>query len=140
MNSVFPPGIASDYLGEKYSMTRSVLVKIFAEEVSKSDKIKILFSSKCDDIDVNDGVMSLNIHSSLDDKDASKSENIKVTNIKPDLLLGCDGINSNVRTWLLKNENEKKRGWFAKKNRFSIIKIPSASAGMKFKMLAVKSR
>ena len=84
--------------------------------------------------------MSLNIHSSLDDKDASKSENIKVTNIKPDLLLGCDGINSNVRTWLLKNENEKKRGWFAKKNRFSIIKMPSASAGMKFKMLAVKSR
>ena len=100
-------------------MTRSVLVKIFSEEVSKSDKIKILYSSKCDDIDVNDGVMSLNISSILNDKDVATFENTRVTKIKSDLLLGCDGINSNVRTWLMKNENEKKHGWFAKKNRFS---------------------
>ena len=66
---------------------------LFAEEFSKSDKIKITYSSKCDDVDVNDGVMSLNINSILNDKDAATPQNIKVTKINPDLLLGCDGIN-----------------------------------------------
>ena len=166
--------MGTDKSYEKYSIARSVLLKIFFEKITKSKNIKILFSTSCSDIEENDGVVSLSVatidtsnyksenkmknknddnknkpknndnksENQYEDKSKNKPENEKLkskTNtdrLTPDLLLGCDGINSGVRTWLSKNE--KKKG--VRTNKYVPVVVYSPAAGYKFKMLAIKSR
>lgn len=72
------------------------------------------------------------------------------TCLKPSLLLGCDGLNSNVRNFLEKTENKKNendKNEINKKNKnknimnkYTPVTVPSAAAGLKYKMLTLKNR
>ena len=113
---------------EKVFIPRSKLLEAFMQRINKSKNIKVLFSSSCNNIELKDGHVSLSVES--DDKSCAT----KI--MTPGLLLGCDGINSVVRTWLSDNEN-KSTGNKNKKNKFDILSVPSDSAGLKFKMMTV---
>ena len=109
---------------EKYWIPRSEFLDCFLDDIKKSSKIKVLFSSSCDKIELDtDGKVVLSIGS---DKDGTPSKTMS-----PDLLLGCDGINSIVRTWL-----SKSGGKVGKK--FDTVSLHSPSAGLKYKMFTVK--
>ena len=114
---------------EKIHLPRDQLLEALLAKINKSKNIKILFSSKCDNIVLNDGQVILSVHSN------DKSFATKV--MTPGLLLGCDGINSVVRTWLSDNEN-KNTGKKGKKNRFDPICLTSPTAGLRYKMITVK--
>ena len=113
---------------EKIFLPRSKLLEAFMQRINKSKNIKVLFSSSCDDIELKDGQVTLSIQSDV------KSSDSRI--LAPGLLLGCDGINSVVRSWLSDNEN-KSTGKKDKKNKFDIISAPSDAAGLKFKMLTL---
>ena len=111
---------------EKYWIPRSEFLDCFLEDIKDSSNIKVLFSSSCDKIELDqDGKVVLSIGSEMD--------GVPVKKLTPDLLLGCDGINSIVRTWL--SETEGKDG-----KNFDTVALPSAAAGLKYKMLTLQNR
>jgi kynurenine 3-monooxygenase len=77
----------------------------------------------------NDGKVQLTIK--------TNNENIKtdyeINTINPDLLLGCDGLSSTVRTFLENRSGDAKE-------KFTPVSIPSPTAGLKYKMLTLKNR
>jgi len=113
----------------KYWIPRSELLDCFQEEILKSKHIKILYSSNCENINADDGNVQLTIK--------TINENIKteyeINTIKPDLLLGCDGLNSMVRKFLESQSGDAKE-------KFTPTSIPSPAAGLKYKMLTLKNR
>ena len=112
-------------INEKYWIPRSEFLNCFLEDIKKSKKIKILYSSSCDKIDIDEvGRVTVSITNDHD------SSNIK--KMCPDLILGCDGINSVVRTWLASGD--------AKADNFIPVSVPSAAAGLRYKMLTLKNR
>ena len=109
----------------KYFIPRNELLKCFLEDIKKSKKIKILYSSSCESINLDEvGRVTVSITNDYD------TSNIK--KMSPDLILGCDGINSIVRTWLASND--------ANADKFIPVSVPSAAAGLKYKMLTLKNR
>lgn len=70
-----------------------------------------------------------------------KSENNNhLKKLSPELLLGCDGINSIVRTWLSKNEKIYNLNDSNKETRFDPVTVPSDAAGLNYKMLTLKDK
>lgn len=114
---------------EKYWIPRSELLNCFQDEIQKSKHIKILYSSSCENVDIKDGNVELTIKTS---NEYIKTDNV-VKTMKPDLLLGCDGLNSIVRKFL-ENQSGDAKG------RYSPISVPSAAAGLKYKMMTLKNR
>ena len=111
---------------EKYWITRSEFLDCFLTDILKSKKIKILYSSSCSTIDVgDDGKVCVTVQNENDGSETKK--------FRPDLILGCDGANSVVRKWLSTTE---KKG----ENKFSTVSLPSAAAGLRYKMLTLKTR
>ena len=116
---------------EKIWIPRAELLESFLQKIRKSKSIQILFSSSCDDIEMNDGKVTVMIKS---------DNNGHLKKLSPCLLLGCDGINSVVRTWLSDNENNDGLKGGKKNNRFTPISVPSDAAGLKYKMLTLKNK
>ena len=94
-------------------------------DIKKSKKIKILYSSSCDSVGVDEvGRVTVSISNDHD------TSNIK--KMSPDLILGCDGINSIVRTWLASSDSNA--------DNFTPVSLPSDAAGLRYKMLTLKNR
>lgn len=111
---------------EKFWIPRSEFLNCFLGDITKSKKIKILYSSSCSNIDIDDdGKVCVTIESENDRSEVKK--------IRPDFILGCDGANSVVRNWL---STKEKKG----ENKFSTVTIPSDAAGLRYKMLTLKNR
>jgi kynurenine 3-monooxygenase len=95
------------------------------EDIKKSKKIKILYSSSCDSVGIDEvGRVTVSISNDHD------TSNIK--KMSPDLILGCDGINSIVRTWLASSDSNA--------DNFTPVSLPSDAAGLRYKMLTLKNR
>ena len=110
--------------GLKYFLPRSEFLNCLFDGIKKSSNIKVLYSSCCDKIELDsNGKVVLSI---VKDKVAASKRTMT-----PDLLLGCDGINSIVRTWL--SESEGKDG-----KNFDTVVLPSPAAGLKYKMFRLK--
>ena len=116
---------------EKIWIPRAELLESFLQKIRKSKNIQILFSSSCDEINITDDKVTVVIKS---------DNNGHLKKLSPCLLLGCDGINSVVRTWLSKSENSDSSKKSAKNNRFNPISVPSDAAGLKYKMLTLKNK
>jgi kynurenine 3-monooxygenase len=110
---------------EKYFIPRNELLKLFLEDIKKSKKIKILYSSSCESVGVDEvGRVTVSITNDYDTSSIKK--------MSPDLILGCDGINSIVRTWLASSD--------ANADNFTPVSLPSEAAGLRYKMLTLKNR
>ena len=64
----------------------------------------------------------------------SDHDTSSVKKMSPDLILGCDGINSIVRTWLASSDAN------ADADDFTPVSLPSEAAGLRYKMLTLKNR
>lgn len=138
------PALKSDI--EKYWLPRSAMLDVLLQKVNEINgqhedagipkPIKIHFNSLCNSIEqVEDG--SLNIS-------ANCIFNGTFT-LPCHFLIGCDGINSEVRKWL-ESGDEKLRGGVIDatsltplKEKFSLETYPSPAAGLKYKILKINS-
>lgn len=103
-----------------YWLPRQSLIQLFSEEIVQnwSDSIRILFATECKEIKEHPQGLEI-IAQSLQEQEVS---------LTPTLLVGCDGLNSVVRQFL----NQREQG---KSQRFAMQKFPSASSGLKYKVL-----
>ena len=116
---------------EKFFLPRSTFLRTFLNEIQHANErnpenpIHIMFNTSCKAISHDEeGKLSVSTITWENGLSSKLNENL----FKPSLLVGCDGLNSTVRTWLKSNVDEK----------FSLQSYPSESAGLRFKMLALK--
>lgn len=130
-SKTFKVPFADPSLKTAYWITRKTFVNLLYAEIEKNwqDFITVIFNAKC-----------LEINKILDNE--GKSEKLKVTaeikngetlTFEPSLLVGCDGLNSIVRN-TLKQWDEPSS------NRFEMNYFPSASAGLRYKVLTLPPR
>ena len=119
---------------EKFWLPRSTLLdvllnKINEENVLNADNpINILFNTTCASIS-QDSSTSSSIFvrtKTLSSSYCTDEESL----FQPTLLVGCDGLNSDVRKWLQENVS----------GRFAMQAISSDSAGLRYKMLTLRPR
>ena len=89
---------------EKYWLPRSAFMKVLKKEVEKcSDSVKVIYNTKCVNVNIIEDFVNfgpdtngLPQPASLVDIDVQVSNMIdgKITHFFPDLVIGCDGINS----------------------------------------------
>ncbi|MGD1701115.1 FAD-dependent oxidoreductase [Dapis sp. BLCC M229] len=107
-----------------YWLQRRVFLKLLFQEIEENwqNQITTLFNTKCLEINNKDGKLTI-IAQGIND----------LTNyeFQPDLLVGCDGINSLVRQTLDKWDNSGT-------DKFKMQFFPSASSGLKYKVLTLR--
>lgn len=106
-----------------YWLQRRVFLQLLFQEIEAKwqNNITILFKTKCLEINNKDGKLTI-IAQGINDKTNYEFE--------PDLLVGCDGINSLVRQTLDKWDNSGT-------DKFKMQFFPSASSGLKYKILTI---
>lgn len=111
---------------EKFWIPRSELLFCLTEQIKKINdegtltNIRLLYETACDGFHVGENG-KVHVHISAGDEGGQE--------VCADLLVACDGISSAVRSWLETTEP-----------RFKPISLPSAAAGLKYKMLTLKHR
>ncbi len=108
-----------------YWLPRRVFLRLLYEEIERNwqDRITVLFETQCikvDRIATEKGNQQLEVlaHTAPD----------RIERFEPSLLVGCDGIQSIVRTTL--NQWEQT-------DRFEMQQFPSPSSGLKYKVLSL---
>jgi len=106
-----------------------------ANDINVDNPINIVFNTKLSSISQYNTVITartktLQTESSL----PSPSDTVAQEDSEfcPELLVGCDGLNSEVRNWLQGNVNAGER--------FAMQSISSDSAGLRYKMLTLRPR
>jgi 2-polyprenyl-6-methoxyphenol hydroxylase-like FAD-dependent oxidoreductase len=133
LNEVLPDGVIKvqqlpvmdSSSNEKYWIPRSELLSCFTEQIEKNNingtlaNINLRYESTCDGFRVgDDGKVKVHI-----------SDGGGGQEVCPDLLVASDGISSAVRSWLETTDQA-----------FVPVSLPSAAAGLKYKMLTLKHR
>ena len=111
---------------EKYWIPRDQLIDVF-ENAIKEAPVRVIYDSQFKSLkQQEDGRLMVEIESTTttDSTDSSSSTRVLPAN----LLVGCDGMNSAVRTRLAQDEN-----------KFNIRKLPSDASKLQYKILTIKS-
>ncbi|MFM6105400.1 MAG: FAD-dependent oxidoreductase [Sphaerospermopsis kisseleviana] len=107
-----------------YWLPRAAFVELLYQEIQQNwqDKIQVLFKTEC---------VEIKPHSQNSEQleVITKSQNQEPVSFVPNLILGCDGLNSIVRKTLSEISGES--------NLFEMQKFPSPSAGLKYKVLTL---
>ncbi|MGL4882744.1 MAG: FAD-dependent oxidoreductase, partial [Waterburya sp.] len=108
-----------------YWLPRSSFVELLYQEIAEywQDSVRILFQTQCQEIKQNSDRLEI-IVESLDQKQFT---------LTPNLIVGCDGLNSIVRQTL--HQWEK-----GKSDDFEMQQFDSPSAGLKYKVLTLPPR
>ena len=115
---------------EKYWLPRSTLLDILLNEIDQVNEINadnpinVLFNTTCNTISQYDASISVRTTTLLSSTSPEQSQ------FEPNLLIGCDGLNSDVRKWLQEAVGEQ----------FAMQSISSDSAGLRYKMLTLRPR
>lgn len=107
-----------------YWIPRSAFVQLLYQEIQQnwSNHITVLFNTQC--IAINKA-----IHNDLERLEVSiENESSSLQQLEPNLLIGCDGIQSIVRATLHTWEHSGK---------FEMQQFPSPSSGLKYKVLSL---
>ena len=123
-----------------YWLPRATFVKLFYDEIERNwqNSIQVLFQTRCVKIHLNCDSSSSST-SATDTSQANlleiiaQSQDEQQLTFTPNLLVGCDGLNSIVRQTLLKWEQ-------GKSHDFEMQQFPSPSAGLKYKVLTLPPR
>ena len=112
-----------------YWLPRRTFLQLLYQEIEQNWQhcITVLFDTKCV------GINKIITHNSDDSKRqiiAQEINNENIIKFEPHLLVGCDGINSLVRETLDKWDNSTS-------NKFKMQFFPSASSGLKYKVLTL---
>ncbi len=104
-----------------YWLPRASFVNLLYQEIEQNwqDSIQVLFNTKCAEIRQNQEQLEI----------ITQSQNNDRLSFTPILLVGCDGLNSIVRQTLHQIEE--------KGNSFEMQQFPSASSGLKYKVLTL---
>lgn len=111
---------------EKFWIPRSELLFCLTEQIRKKNdegkltNIRLLYETACDGFHVGENG-KVHVHISAGDEGGQE--------VCADLMVACDGISSAVRSWLETTEP-----------KFKPISLPSAAAGLRYKMLTLKHR
>ncbi|MGL5794974.1 MAG: FAD-dependent oxidoreductase [Waterburya sp.] len=108
-----------------YWLPRASFVELLYQEIAEhwQDSVRVLFQTQCQEIKQNGDLLEI-IVESVDQKQFT---------LTPNLLVGCDGLNSIVRQTL--HQWEK-----GKSNDFEMQQFDSQSAGLKYKVLTLPPR
>eukprot|EP01038_Epipyxis_sp_PR26KG_P010675 gene10675-14336_t len=106
----------------KYWISRSDFMEILNKNVQKDPNIQILHSTTFHNISLSQNGQLL-----VKASQATASNGSKLLEFEPKLLIGCDGINSEVRTWLSSIDIEG----------FKPVSFHSDAAGVQYKILKV---
>ena len=115
---------------EKYWLPRSTLLDILLNEIDQVNEINadnpinVLFNTTCNTISQYGASISVKTTTLLSSTSPEQSQ------FEPNLLIGCDGLNSDVRKWLQEAVGEQ----------FAMQSISSDSAGLRYKMLTLRPR
>lgn len=105
-----------------YWLPRASFVKLLYQEIVEhwQDSVRVLFQTQCQEIKQNDTCLEI-IAESVDQKQFI---------FTPNLVVGCDGLNSIVRQTLHQWEQDES-------NNFKMQQFNSPSAGLKYKVLTL---
>lgn len=108
-----------------YWIPRRVFVQLLYEEIERNwqDHITVRFDTKCTEINqisTEEGIKTLEV--------VAQKSNHEIERFEPFLLVGCDGIQSIVRTTLKQWERT---------DRFEMQRFPSPSSGLRYKVLSL---
>jgi len=110
---------------ETYWLPRAKLLDILLEKIKEDPKIKISLGSTFDAMEKShNGNIFV----------TAKSNDIAPNVYTPNLILGCDGYKSNLRSWLQRHFKEEKR-----ENKFSLCSLPSDAAGLHYKIISINA-
>ncbi|WP_019504463.1 NAD(P)/FAD-dependent oxidoreductase [Pleurocapsa sp. PCC 7319] len=123
-----------------YWLPRATFVNLFYDEIERNwqNSIQVLFQTRCVEINLNSDSAS-SATSATNSSQAKRLEIIAQSQdeqqltFTPNLLVGCDGLNSIVRQTLHNWEQ-------GKSHDFEMQQFPSPSAGLKYKVLTVLPR
>ena len=109
-----------------YWIPRKEFVLLLYQEIERNwqDKIAVLFSTKC--VAINKSATNSTEEQKLEVIAHGKGGS--VFKFEPNFLVGCDGVQSIVRNTLKQWDNSQS-------NRFEMKYLPSASSGLKYKVL-----
>lgn len=107
-----------------YWLPRASFVQLLYQEIEQSwqDSIQVLFNTEC--VEIKQHLAHLEI--------ITKSQDREQLTFIPNLIVGCDGLNSIVRQALHQMEGQS--------NSFEMQKSPSPSSGLKYKVLSLPPR
>lgn len=113
--------IADSQRKTAYWLPRASFVELFYQEIAQhwQDSIQILFNTKC--VEIKQNLESLEI--------ITESPGQEKVTFMPNLIVGCDGLNSIVRQTLHRMEGES--------DEFVMQKFPSPSSSLKYKVLTL---
>ena len=127
-------------LNERYWIPRSELLLCLQDELKQKSGITMRYSSVCDGIDIDKDTGKIIVRVSGIDNEGNPLTN-DLSTFVPDLVLGTDGLNSIVRSFLAKNyDTDVSRSHQNNNNPFNPISLNSAAAGLKYKMLTLQNR
>ena len=115
------PSLFASQKKDKYWVPRSVLVDLLLAKASARPSIRVQFDSPC----------AISVSSDGQGLVVSAPPGSPASSLKPQLLLGCDGYQSAVRLFLLSQHDG---------DGFKPQRLASASAGLRYKMLAPRHR
>ncbi|MGB3508234.1 MAG: NAD(P)/FAD-dependent oxidoreductase [Microcoleaceae cyanobacterium] len=112
-----------------YWLPRQAFLQLLYQEIEQNWQhcIRVLFDTKC--VGINQ-IITKNSDESQGEIIAQEINNENIIKFAPDLLVGCDGINSLVRETLDKWDNSGT-------NKFKMQFFPSPSSGLKYKVLTL---
>ena len=104
-----------------YWLPRASFVQLLYQEIQENwqDAIQVLFQTQCIEIKQNSDRLKI----------IAQSEDKKQLTFIPNLMVGCDGLNSIVRQTLHQMEG--------KSHDFAMQQVPSPSAGLKYKVITL---
>ncbi|MDM9381226.1 NAD(P)/FAD-dependent oxidoreductase [Chlorogloeopsis sp. ULAP01] len=111
-----------------YWLPRRAFLLLLYQEIERNwqNYIKVLFNTSClqiNKIAINNAEEKLEI--------IVKQENGSIVRYEPNLLVGCDGLNSIVRNTLKEWDNQ------SSSDRFEMKLFPSPSSGLRYKVLSL---
>lgn len=106
-----------------YWLPRQAFLQLLYQEIEQNWQhcITVLFNTKCLQIDREESKLQIT---------AQEINHENIVKFEPDLLVGCDGMNSVVRQTLDEWDNSQT-------NKFKMQFFPSASSGLKYKVLTL---
>ena len=118
---------------EKYWIPRSKLLEVLLNKVnavnSKAPVIKLLYGYEFQSIIQNSNGKTFALEASRVENDSQELPSVRT--FEADLFIGCDGLNSQVRRWLQKYNNDNPK-------KFDITSMNSDAAGLQFKILSIQ--